>query len=99
MPVQQDFGQELSFQSFEPNSATTGYTDQTGYGNNPYLNPSATVGGGNLAGGMFVPTPGVSGVGAEKFDSTGNVFEEDEPPLLEELGIYPEYILQKVGGL
>ncbi|GJQ74998.1 hypothetical protein Trydic_g9619 [Trypoxylus dichotomus] len=89
MPVQQEFGQELSFQSFDTNSSATGYTDQTGYGNNPYLNPST---GGNFTGGIFVPSPG--GTGTQKFDSIGNEFE-DEPPLLEELGVNPEYILQK----
>lgn len=64
-----------SFQSFDSNSATTAYTDQTGYGNNPYLNSA----GGNFGGGIFLPA---GAPGAQKFDSAGNEFE-DEPPLLE----------------
>ncbi|KYB28176.1 hypothetical protein TcasGA2_TC032928 [Tribolium castaneum] len=81
MPPQQDFQQELNFQSFEGKPNVSGNI----YESNPYLNPSVPYSG-DVYGG--------SGQGPA-YDGTGGEFE-DEPPLLEELGINPEFIVQKV---
>ncbi|XP_008192846.2 protein YIPF5 [Tribolium castaneum] len=80
MPPQQDFQQELNFQSFEGKPNVSGNI----YESNPYLNPSVPYSG-DVYGG--------SGQG-RAYDGTGGEFE-DEPPLLEELGINPEFIVQK----
>lgn len=79
-----DFGQEQSFQSFE---YTTGPGGAGG----------APPGGGPT---MFTPGPSIMtpGVGVEAPGVGGGyplAGEEDEPPLLEELGINPDAILQK----
>jgi hypothetical protein len=57
---------------------------------NPYLAPNAP----NLyTGSMFVPDPSP---GPEDYKAVhGSPEWEDEPPLLEELGIHPDHILQK----
>jgi len=85
VPVQ-DFGQELNFQSFETGAAASDngqYPEQNIYGANPYLNPSST----GYSGSFYSPGPDQS------FSTPGEF--EDEPPLLEELGINPEFIVQK----
>ncbi|XP_065158597.1 protein YIPF5 isoform X2 [Atheta coriaria] len=78
MPVQQDFGKELDFQTFDAN---VGNVQQSAdmYGANPYLNGADA--------GYYQPGPAAAG---DKFEDF-----EDEPPLLEELGINPDFILQK----
>jgi len=81
VPSQQDFPQELNFQSFDAKSNATGNI----YESNPYLNPSVPHSGGLYDG---------SGQGVGDYDVPGREFE-DEPPLLEELGINPEFIVQK----
>ncbi|XP_065158599.1 uncharacterized protein Yip1d1 isoform X4 [Atheta coriaria] len=81
MPVQQDFGKELDFQTFDAN---VGNVQQSAdmYGANPYLNGADA--------GYYQPGPAAAG---DKFEDF-----EDEPPLLEELGINPDFILQKVSS-
>ncbi|XP_017786772.1 PREDICTED: uncharacterized protein LOC108569652 [Nicrophorus vespilloides] len=93
MPVQQEFGQELSFQSFEggaENAATAATSSFSAegvniYGANPYLNPTSHYDAGN----MMTPND------QESFVAGDDEFA-DEPPLLEELGINPDFIMQKV---
>jgi hypothetical protein len=82
MPPQQDFQQELNFQSFDSKSAVSGNI----YESNPYLNPTVPYSG-DVYGG--------SGQEVRDYNAPGGEFE-DEPPLLEELGINPEFIVQKV---
>ncbi|KAG5679170.1 hypothetical protein PVAND_008760 [Polypedilum vanderplanki] len=81
MPDQ--FGQQLNFQTFDVNATTSppniDYAP-SGYGNQAYLDPMASA-------------YGQSDLGQQK-SYTGNEFD-DEPPLLEELGINPQHILKK----
>ncbi|XP_044254290.1 protein YIPF5 [Tribolium madens] len=81
MPPQQDFQQELNFQSYEEKPNVSGNI----YGSNPYLNPSVPHSGDVFGG---------SGPAGGAYEGAGGDFE-DEPPLLEELGINPEFIVQK----
>lgn len=87
MPIQQDFQQELSFQTFDTSQPTS--ATENIYGSNPYLNPAGPYGG--VGGEMYNPN---QGTGAPKYGTSSGDFD-DEPPLLEELGIKPEYIVQK----
>lgn len=91
--VPDQFGQELNFQAFEANQENVnvqqgGYgivPNQQSYGGGTFLDPSMSYGQDMYA----QPQPvdyGASGI--------SNEFE-DEPPLLEELGINPQQILQK----
>ncbi|CAO1360416.1 unnamed protein product, partial [Diamesa tonsa] len=89
MPDQ--FGQELNFQSFEntPNTAPVAPM--------PYANvPPPQYGGSFFDPTTAMPPANVYGQPnvAEQKSYTGNEYE-DEPPLLEELGINPNHILQK----
>ncbi|KAK4886552.1 hypothetical protein RN001_002823 [Aquatica leii] len=78
---EQDFGNDLNFQSFE--TAPSQQYGQSIYGENPYLNLSSGEYG---QGSAYVSDS--KGFSANEFD--------DEPPLLEELGINPDFIIQKV---
>lgn len=98
MPEQ--FGQELNFQSFETSQAQ--YENQGApqqqqqqfqqpqqpYGQT-YLDPTMNS---PYSGDIF--NPAQAPLMDQKYESTGNEFE-DEPPLLEELGINPHAIFQK----
>ncbi|KAJ3631254.1 hypothetical protein MTP99_012395 [Tenebrio molitor] len=70
-----------NFQSFDSKSAVSGNI----YESNPYLNPTVPYSG-DVYGG--------SGQEVRDYNAPGGEFE-DEPPLLEELGINPEFIVQK----
>ncbi|XP_059471497.1 protein YIPF5 [Neocloeon triangulifer] len=89
-----DFGshpQELAFQSFDHNQQQQQNYQQAQqppqYTSNPYLDPSATSA--PYTGEIFTPSmpAGHQAHGTTDFD--------DEPPLLEELGINPDHIVQK----
>nr|XP_022904405.1 protein YIPF5 [Onthophagus taurus] len=83
MPDQQtQFVQELSFQTFEASVEPTGGAYPNVYGNNPYLNPQ---------GGYQAPFSPQNAPG-EKYQGENY---EDEPPLLEELGVNLHHIWQK----
>nr|CAD7404118.1 unnamed protein product [Timema poppensis] len=78
-----NFGQELDFQSFDAQPPPEGsYAGAPLYGSNPYLNPSGNASG--YHGDIF--TPPASGNAQPGFVEKGGEFEE-EPPLLEDLGI------------
>ncbi|KAG8237042.1 hypothetical protein J437_LFUL017383 [Ladona fulva] len=91
-----EFGQELSFQQFDhtqqPDST---YAKQPPlYGSNPYLDPSATQ---PYTGEIFNPAAATihqEPAGGHKAYAGASEFD-DEPPLLEELGINPDHIIQK----
>lgn len=79
------FGQELNFQSFGEEPPQNQYSSSQMYDSNPYLNPTNPP---SFQGSIFTPSENVGQYsGGENFD--------DEPPLLEELGINPEHIFQK----
>ncbi|XP_071454065.1 protein YIPF5 [Hetaerina americana] len=91
-----EFGQELDFQQFDHNQQNeTPFVQQPPlYGSNPYLDPSASQ---VYSGEIFNPaTAPISheASGTHKGYAATSEFD-DEPPLLEELGINPDHIIQK----
>lgn len=89
-------GQELNFQQFDHTQQTeASYAQQAPlYGSNPYLDPSASQA---YTGEIFNPaTAPISqaAAGSHKGYTATSEFD-DEPPLLEELGINPDHIIQK----
>jgi len=93
--MDENFGQEQNFQSFEyaqsgapstmPTASLGNYPSNINYVEPPYTAPPINTYSGSLLNpneAPYVPT------------SSGNEFD-DEPPLLEELGINPDHILQK----
>jgi len=90
MPEQ--FGEELNFQTFDAAPPVVADVNQP-YSNIPqnqfggsFLDPSQTSSAGRYGQGDFGQQQGYTGTGTD-FD--------DEPPLLEELGINPQHIVQK----
>ncbi|XP_065353950.1 protein YIPF5 [Cloeon dipterum] len=87
-----DFGtnpQELSFQSFDHTQQQQNYQQAQQppqYASNPYLDPTAAAA--PYTGEIFTPSIPAGPQG-------GSTDFEDEPPLLEELGINPDHIIQK----
>jgi len=88
--------QAQDFQQFDYGQQQQQYSqDTSGYGsappatneNNPYL-----AGGNEYTGAMFIPD--ATQQYGEEFGQAANEFD-GEPPLLEELGINPDHILQK----
>ncbi|XP_069686804.1 protein YIPF5-like isoform X2 [Periplaneta americana] len=89
-----NFGQELNFQSFDASQpAEASYAGGPMYSSNPYLDPSAGVSG--YHGDIFTPAAPTGSQAGFGNSGSSNDFE-DEPPLLEELGINPDHIIQKV---
>lgn len=88
-----NFGQELNFQSFDASqSSEASYAGSSLYGANPYLDPAGV--GSGYHGDIF--TPSAPSADQPGFGNGGTSTEfEDEPPLLEELGINPDHIIQK----
>ncbi|MPC35499.1 protein YIPF5-like [Portunus trituberculatus] len=79
-----DFGQDQAFQSFEYGSQATGAGGQAGGEQQAsFFTPGPSI---------MTPGPGMDSPGPGTYPLEG---EEDEPPLLEELGINPDAILQK----
>ncbi|XP_034099924.1 protein YIPF5 [Drosophila nasuta] len=90
-----EFGQELNFQSFDntqpsvpPNYDAPGYNNAPNQGLGGFYDPTAYTDNAYGQDKSFNQT-GAAGNGA-----AGNEFD-DEPPLLEELGINPNHIFQK----
>jgi len=85
--VPDQFGQELNFQPIDTSPQTRGGLygpdQQTSYAGSFYDQPPNAY-----SGGIFTPT-------ADNFESGGVTDFDDEPPLLEELGINPGHIMQK----
>lgn len=82
------FGQELNFQNFESNPSSGGqYPGSQMYESNPYLDSAAGAGG--YRGEIFTPAS------TQSYGESGTDDFEDEPPLMEELGINPDHIIQK----
>ncbi|KAK8732854.1 hypothetical protein OTU49_006963 [Cherax quadricarinatus] len=82
-----DFGQEQQFQNFE-------YNNQQNQG---VSNPSASYNsGGGQPSTFFTPGPSIMTPGMSPESPVEDTYSlEDEPPLLEELGINPDAIVQK----
>lgn len=82
-----DFGQELNFQTFDSTQASVP----------PNYNASYSDVGGGGVGSFYDPNAYVdNSFGQDKaFKPQGNSDFDDEPPLLEELGINPNHIFQK----
>ena len=78
------FGQDLNFQNFE---SSEGYanTNTYAYASNPYLDPNNAGYGGDIT--LLNPPQDYRNNQEDSF--------EEEPPLLEELGINPDHIIQK----
>lgn len=88
-----NFGQELNFQSFDASQPTeAAYAGGPMYSSNPYLDPSTGPTG--YHGDIFTPAAPAAAQGGFGNSGPSNDFE-DEPPLLEELGINPDHIIQK----
>lgn len=95
-----DFQPELDFQTFDhvqpqqqqQNTYAQG-TQQPMYSSNPYLDPAGGNQGysGEIYNPATMPSQSAPAFGTE---NTGTDFD-DEPPLLEELGINPDHIIQK----
>jgi len=77
------FGQEQNFQTFEYNNESQ---PPQQHQQEPYYDPMASYG--NYSGKIFTPAP-------IDYTSTTGTDIENEPPLLEELGINPDHIIQK----
>lgn len=77
---------------FDPNSSSNNFAQEQQFQsfdystNNSYQQPATSTAGPS----MFVPSPIMS-----EMEGGANMGEDDEPPLLEELGIDPDAILQK----
>ncbi|XP_065223654.1 protein YIPF5-like [Planococcus citri] len=80
------FGQELNFQNFAAEQSQGQFMGSQMYDSNPYLNPASSPA---YQGNIFTPMD----TAPEKYGSGGEF--DDEPPLMEELGINPEHIFQK----
>ncbi|XP_071522106.1 protein YIPF5 isoform X2 [Panulirus ornatus] len=81
-----DFGQEQQFQNFE-------YSSQQGQGGPP---ATAYSSGGSQQTTFFTPGPSIMTPGPSPESPVPETYSlEDEPPLLEELGINPDAIVQK----
>jgi len=78
-----DFGQELNFQTFDQNQPAV---------SPDYNSPNYNAGAGLSS--FYDPTAYVDNFAKDNGSGGGNEFE-DEPPLLEELGINPNHIVQK----
>lgn len=89
-----EFGQELNFQSFDNTQPTVPPNFDAPYSNPPnqglggFYDPTAYTDNTYAQDKSFNQASGAGGT------ATGNEFE-DEPPLLEELGINPNHIFQK----
>ncbi|XP_042881269.1 protein YIPF5-like [Penaeus japonicus] len=81
-----DFGQEQQFQSFD-------YSNSGGQGGPPPTSTYNNVGGQQPS--FFTPGPSIMTPGPNPEAPVTGDSIDDEPPLLEELGINPESILQK----
>ena len=82
--------QSQDFQQFDYGNYGQQQQQQETDPSNPYLAPNAPN---PYTGSMFVPDPSP---GAQDYKAVhGSPEWEDEPPLLEELGIHPDHILQK----
>ncbi|TDG44248.1 hypothetical protein AWZ03_009333 [Drosophila navojoa] len=89
-----EFGQELNFQTFDNTQPTVPPNYDATYNNSPtqglggFYDPTAYTDTSFAQDKSFKQTSATSGA------ASGNAFE-DEPPLLEELGINPNHIFQK----
>ncbi|KDR21398.1 hypothetical protein L798_03175 [Zootermopsis nevadensis] len=89
-----NFGQELNFQTFDAGQPTeASYAGGPLYSANPYMDPLGEPSA--YHGGVF--TPSASSDSQPGFGNAASSSDfEDEPPLLEELGINPDHIIQKL---
>ncbi|XP_034474488.1 protein YIPF5 [Drosophila innubila] len=89
-----EFGQELNFQSFDntqtsvPPSFDAPYSNAPNQGLGGFYDPTAYTDN------TYAQDKSFNQTGAAGATATGNEFD-DEPPLLEELGINPNHIFQK----